>query len=228
MSNDSKDLVVFIVRRDTKCSECGQELPRRSLISLEDRRALCLSCADLDHLELLPSGDAALTRRSTKYSRIHAKVVQWSRARKRYERQGILAEPEAIERAMEECLADADLREARRQRERARRAQLDQTYVAEFAQETSELFPNCPPSDAAKIAQHACQKYSGRIGRSARAKQFDPEAIALAVRAYVRHRHTQYDDLLAEGWERLEARHAVGGQVDEILTRWEGMKTLES
>jgi hypothetical protein len=37
-------------------------------------------------------------------------VVRWSRSRKRYERQGILAESEAIERAEPECLSDAEVR----------------------------------------------------------------------------------------------------------------------
>jgi hypothetical protein len=43
-------------------------------------------------------------------------VVQWSRARQRYERQGILAEVEAIAQAERECLADSELRDRRRER----------------------------------------------------------------------------------------------------------------
>ena len=65
----------------------------------KERKPLCLACADLDHLDYLPSGNTALTPRATRYSRLRAVVVQWSRTRKRYERQGILAEPKAIERA---------------------------------------------------------------------------------------------------------------------------------
>ena len=117
------------------------------------------------HIEFLPSGDAALTRRSTKHSKIHAKVIQWSRTRKRYERQGILAEPQAIERAMEECLADADLREARRQREAQRREVREQKYIDEFASQIRRIFAECPHAEEEKIASHACRKYSGRVGR---------------------------------------------------------------
>src|ERR1700738_424196 len=86
-----------------------------------ERGALCLACADLDHLEFLPSGDAAVTRRASKHSKLKAVVLQWSRTRHRYERQGILAETEAIEKAETECLADADrrIRQAERRRERA-------------------------------------------------------------------------------------------------------------
>ncbi len=52
-------------------------------------------------------------------------MVQWSRARKRNERQGILAESEAIERAMAESEADSDERANQREREAARRESLD-------------------------------------------------------------------------------------------------------
>jgi hypothetical protein len=45
-------------------------------------------------------------------------VVRWSTRRNRYERQGILAEPAAIEQAAQECLSDADLHARRRTRER--------------------------------------------------------------------------------------------------------------
>ena len=57
------DIVVFISTRNSICGECGQELGRRAWITLDRKKnALCLSCADLDHLVFLPSGDAALTR----------------------------------------------------------------------------------------------------------------------------------------------------------------------
>ena len=222
-SEKPKDLLVFAVRRDTACAECGEELGHGSFITLEEKGALCMSCADLDHLVFLPTGDAALTRRSTKHSRIHAKVLQWSRTRKQYERQGILVEPEAIEKAEEECLADEDVRMRRREREAERRAALDQNYVAEFAQHVLRGFPNCPLASAQQIAEHACRKYSGRVGRSAAAKEFDPNAVLLAVRAHIRHVHTRYDDLLFEGRDRYEARAVVDSKVEEILEKWRGV-----
>ena len=59
--------------------------PRWVRKSLAD--ALCMSCADMDHLVFLESGDAALTRRAKRASRLSAVVVRFSRARRRYERQ---------------------------------------------------------------------------------------------------------------------------------------------
>jgi len=216
------DLKVFITIGESTCGECGEELGRRAWITLvEDKGALCLSCADLDHLYFLPAGDAALTRRSRKYSNLSAVVLKWSRARKRYERQGLLVEKEALDRAEQECLADAEVRERRREREAVRRAELDQQYVGQFAARIRELFPGCPPGVENEIAEHACQKYSGRVGRSAAAKALNEEAVRLAVRAHVRHVETEYDSLLSKGIERWEARNRVAGPVDDVLARWE-------
>jgi hypothetical protein len=83
-----------------------------------------MNCADLDELVYLPSGDAALTRRAKKYSPLWAVVVRFSRARKRYERQGILVSEAALDQAEEECLADSELRALRRDRDAERRTVL--------------------------------------------------------------------------------------------------------
>ncbi len=215
------ELVVFFIRRDAECAECGRDLPGGAMIALnKERKPLCLACADLDHLEYLPRGNTALTRRATRYSRLRAVVVQWSRTRKRYERQGIVAEPKAIERAEAECLGDAERRQRQRARRASREAELDREYVDAFAAGIRENFPGCPPDDARRIAEHACRKYSGRVGRSAAAKRFELDAIRLAVAASVRHDFTNYDELLLKGHDRYDARMLVRGRVDEVLDAW--------
>src|SRR5512136_1514603 len=116
-------IMVFISHRQSTCSECGEDLGNHAWITLrKDKGALCLDCADLDHLVFLPAGDAALTRRARKHSTLSAVVLRWSRARKRYERQGLLVEAEALDQAEQECLADEDARARRREREAERRA----------------------------------------------------------------------------------------------------------
>ena len=222
-----REIVLFLTRRDdTTCVECKEELPRGGMITLrgegDNREALCRDCADLAHLEFLPRGNAALTRRASKHSGLRAVVVQWSRTRKRYERQGILAEPAAIERAEEECLADADLRERRNERRREREAVLDAKYVAKFADAILAHYPGCPRDSAAALASHACRKHSGRIGRAASARALDSIAIKLAVRANLRHTHTKYDELLMEGWDRDEARAEIAAELDKAEALWRG------
>ena len=221
-SEGNEELKVFISNRESTCGECGENLGSKAWITLAgEKGALCLACADLDHLLLLPSGNAALTRRARKHSILSAVVLKWSRARKRYERQGLLVEAQGLEKAEEECLVDSDVRERRREREAARREEFDCQYVDQFAARVRELFPGCPTGSERKIAEHACLKYSGRVGRSAYAKALDEEAVRLAVIAHVRHLETKYDKLLARGYDRWEARAAVEETVRWVLQRWE-------
>ncbi|MCI0396535.1 MAG: DUF2293 domain-containing protein [Chloroflexi bacterium] len=70
-------------------------------------------------------------------------------------------------------------------------------------------------------AEHACLKYSGRVGRSAAAKDFDEAAIRLAIMAHIRHRETNYHTLLARGYERWDARAEVEPAVARVMARWE-------
>jgi len=215
------EIKVFISNRDSKCDECGEELGRKAWITLErDKGALCLSCADLDELVFLPTGDAALTRRSRKHSTLSAVVLKFSRARRRYERQGLLVEEKALHQAEAECLSDSEVRERRREREEERRAEQDQHYIQEFASRVREIFSDCPAGREQEIAKHACRKYSGRVGRSASAKSLDEKAVHLAVIAHIRHRETNYDELLSKGWFRHEARSHVREQVDKICEAW--------
>ncbi len=202
-----QDLKVFIPAGASTCAECGQALGRGAWVCLAgERGALCLSCADLDHLAFLPAGETALTRRARKHSALSAVVLEWSRARKRYERQGVLVDPAGLARAETECLADADARSRRAEREAERRAELEPAFVADFAQRVRELFPGCPAGREHVIAEHACRKYSGRVGRSAAAKALDDEAVRLAVIAHLHHVETAYDELLAAGRDRHDAR----------------------
>jgi hypothetical protein len=220
---DSKpgELLAFFVRRDTKCGSCGEAVFRNSMIHLDPKLgALCLACADLDHLAFLPRGDAALTRRATKHSKLSAKVLQWSRTRQQYERQGILVEPEALEQAETECLADAEARARKAERRAEKEGELDQEFVREFSSAICQQWPGCPASEAKQVAEHACLRNSGRVGRSAAAKRLDLSAVHLAVAAAVRHRHTDYDILLLRGVDRQEARARVATAVEKKLRSW--------
>ena len=220
MPANSNEIVVFSILRDSACAECGEELGKGQFLRKEGDWPLCLSCADLDRLVFLPSGDAALTRRASKHSKLRAVVVRFSRARGRYERQGVLVEEQALGKAEEECLADEEARAAKRARDTERREGRDAQYVASFAKRIGELFPRCPPAEREAIAEHACTIYSGRVGRSAAARRLEEDAVTLAVRAHVRHQHTRYDELLASGRDREESRALVGPLVERVLTDW--------
>jgi len=226
-TSKQEDLKVFISSRESTCDECKEELGSKAWITLkEGKGALCLACADLDHLVFLPSGDAAVTRRARKHSTLSAVVLKWSKARKRYERQGLLVEEPALRQAEIECLADENARVQRRIREADRRAALDLAYVERFAEAIRQLYPQCPPETAKSIAEHACAKYSGRVGRSAAAKVLDEQAVRWAVVAHVCHVETRYDRLLMSGWDRVDARISVEDAVRSVLAKWQGNEAL--
>jgi len=121
-SDQNDEIVVFSIINPSTCSECGAELTKGRFLKMEKEKPLCLECADLDHLVYLQRGDAALTRRSRKYSNLSAVVVRFNRSRHRY----------------------------------------------------------------------------------------------------VRHKHTDYDQFLSKGWERIEARSAIAEKLGQIVSEWSG------
>lgn len=212
--------VVFQTSREANCSECGLELFKDDLLFMDGDQPLCLTCAGFGDLEYLPSGNVALTRRSTKYSSKTAVVVRWSRARKRYERQGILAETAAIEKAEQECLEDADERAVARARDAERRKKEDEQLVVRMKEEIANLFPGCPTDEVSTIAEHTAVRGSGRVGRSEAGRSLAEDALTAAVIASIRHRHTNYDNLLAFGTPRPIARQQIAEKIDQVLDRW--------
>ncbi len=214
------ELVVFDIVKDSKCAECERELYKGNFLIMEAQRPLCLECADLGYLVYLPRGDATLTRRARKYSKLSAVVVRFSRARGRYERQGALVEEEALSKAEEECLSDADARARQRERAAVRRIDEDEKVATSLAAKILDLFPRCPPEEARTIAEHAAERGSGRIGRTAAGRRLEEESIRLAVIASVRHRHTNYDEILMRTADRSGARARVRDEINEFLRAW--------
>jgi hypothetical protein len=95
-------VVIQPLNREWKCHRCGGS---GDLLIMEQPGPACLKCAGLDRLEYLAAGDAALTRLAKAKSAMHAVVVRFSRTRRRYERQGVLVESEALR------VAERELRE---------------------------------------------------------------------------------------------------------------------
>ncbi|MFK4595126.1 DUF2293 domain-containing protein [Streptomyces pristinaespiralis] len=212
------DLVVIQPLKGRHCAECRRGPLAMHL--LESGAPVCLDCADLGHLVYLPRGDAALTRRAREASALWAVVVRRNRRRGRYERQGLLVEEHALARAESACLADAEVRLRRRERDAVRRAAADLRFAAELAARIRQLFPGCPEERAAEIAAHASARGSGRVGRTAAGRCLEEGAVTAAVRASVRHLDTDYDALLMAGVPRKEARARLAGEIDAVLASW--------
>jgi len=216
------DAIVYYNSIERPCSKCGQLQAVKAWITRPvPSVVLCLRCAGLDHLVYLPSGDACLTRRAQKYSELSAVLMWFSKARKRNERQGILVEKKALAQAEESCQKDLARREKQQARDAIRRARADSRYQGQFCSKLQELYPGCPDEIASEITTHACEINSGRVGRSHNARNLDEYSIGLAVRAYIRHNMTKYDDYLySEEYPREVARDYVKDEIDEIEAAW--------
>jgi hypothetical protein len=75
------------------------------------------------------------------------------------------------------------------------------------------LAPKIPPHEFGAVVDHA------RDSRGLKAST--PETAAwLSLVAYVRHALTDYDDLLAQGYDQDSARFFVAGDIQATFERW--------
>ncbi len=98
--NRPPELVAIVpLKPDWTCHRCGRG---GHLLIMEPPGPCCLQCAGFADLDYLPRGNPKLTKRVAKLSERKLVVVRFSRARKRYERQGLLVEPRALREVQEE------------------------------------------------------------------------------------------------------------------------------
>jgi hypothetical protein len=81
------------------------------------------------------------------------------------------------------------------------------------------LLPIAPYADTEKIRAEANASHLRTLPPSI--------AVWLATIAHVRHEHTDYDRLLAEGYDRDSARFFVVDQINDWLTRWRATRLLK-
>ncbi len=217
---------IFLTKKEKlRCQNCSKPIPlgKSFVAESEKHKGVCFNCSPFVGYVMLPAGDAAMTRRSKKYSTLCGVVWAWNQRRKRYERKGQLVEPSAIEKAKIECAKDQEVRVQKNKKAAVVRAQQDRLYIAEFARHVRMKYPYCPENREIIIAQHACQKYSGRVGRTADAKEFDAKMIDLAVIAHIRHIETNYDNEFGKGKRKKEIRSSIRPDIDQILKKWKGL-----
>ena len=84
---------------------------------------------------------------------------------------------------------------------------------AEIAAALRRLAPRIPTHEFSAVLDHACD--------SAGLRAASPETAAwLSLIAYARHALTDYDELLAQGYDRDSARFFVAGEIDAVLHEW--------
>ena len=81
------------------------------------------------------------------------------------------------------------------------------------------LLPGAPYADIEAIRTEAGAKHMKTLPPSI--------AVWLATVAHVRHQHTDYEQLLAEGYDRDAARFFVIDRTNEVLTSWRATRLLD-
>ncbi len=214
---------VYLTKKETlSCQRCKRPVKKgeRFVAVSEEARGTCFKCSPYTQAAFLPSGDAAMTRRSKKHSSICGVELAWNQRRKRFERKGQYVEAKAIELAQKECEADADKRAKSNAKAAIKREADDKIYIADFAKAIRKRYPNCPVKREVAIAQHACEKHSGRVGRTASAKEFDAEMIDRAVEAHIRHAETDYDNQFNKGKSKRMIRTLVKEDILRVMRQW--------
>ena len=96
----------------------------------------------------------------------------------------------------------------------------DEKLEREFRDAVLAQFPGTPEESVTKIVGRAMAKRSRRVGRTG--KLDVKERAALAVRAHIRHVHTDYDKLMRSGVARGQARSQIHEKIDEVVLAWGG------
>jgi hypothetical protein len=90
---------------------------------------------------------------------------------------------------------------------------------ADIENALGRLAPRIPKHEFGAVADHALDSPGLRAAA--------PETAAwLSLIAYVRHSLTDYDDLLAEGYDHDSARHFVAEAMQAVLTDWAVQRRL--
>lgn len=76
-----------------------------------------------------------------------------------------------------------------------------------------QLAPKLPPHEFSAVIDHACDSPGLHTAGA-------ESAAWLSLVAYLRHTFTDYDTLLAEGYDRDSARHFVAGDMQTLLDEW--------
>lgn len=221
MATESQN--IFITKKQKVwCRVCDRKIPLGAMFVAEneDVKGTCFKCSPFVNYTLLPPGNVALTRRSKKHSARCAVVLEWNQRRKRHERKGQYVEQKAIEQAEAECNADADKRAVKNEKAAKVREVQDKAYILAFGKAIRAYYPKCPPQREYEIANHACEKHSGRVGRTANAKLFDAQMIERAVVAHIRHIETDYDNQFGKGKIKRQIRAELNPTIKKILLSW--------
>jgi hypothetical protein len=84
---------------------------------------------------------------------------------------------------------------------------------SDIEQALRRLAPKIPPHEFAAVIDHALDSPGLRTASA-------ESAAWLSLVAYLRHAFTDYDELLAQGYDRDSARFFVASEMQAVLEEW--------
>ena len=84
---------------------------------------------------------------------------------------------------------------------------------SEIEEALRRLAPKIPPHEFGAVIDHALDSPGLRTASA-------EGAAWLSLVAYLRHAFTDYDDLLAQGYDQDSARFFVAGEMQAVLEEW--------
>jgi len=203
--------------------------PKERCVQTVEGQVLCVPTG----WELLPPGDAALTRRLKAAG--PSWTVQKKKGRKTFS-QGVWAPADRIEkiRAVLEKERSTDTYAKRRKADATRRDRKQQEYVEDFRGAVLSFLAFAPPyarlasSLADAVTEHATPVGSGTVARTQRIP-IEKRAES-AVIAWLRHATTAYDGMKiprVKG-KRREVRRMLAEQSRRLLEKYRAGQAVES
>ncbi|WP_223476863.1 DUF2293 domain-containing protein [Oricola indica] len=90
---------------------------------------------------------------------------------------------------------------------------------AEITKALRRLVPMIPFNEAEDVKKLSNQRHLRSLPV--------PVAVWLSLVAHIRHLHTDYDELMDDGYDRGAARHFVLDDINEVLTGWQATRLLD-
>jgi hypothetical protein len=101
---------------------------------------------------------------------------------------------------------------------RAATQKRDNADISKAAANLATQFPRIPKAEKKLVLKHGFKKHSGRVGRTSLIPL--SKKVLLAVIAHVRHKHTEYDNLLRDGKDRDVARKLTWKKIESVMRQW--------
>jgi len=217
------EIVVFMIRRDTQCAECGDELGRGRLLRVENGKGAVPGMRGPGSPGVPAAGATRPSRAGRAATRnLRAVVVEWSRTRKRatngkefwpsprpssVRKRNPWRTPRPVPAASNgrPCGAKPTTRTTSRLSPVPSERSIQGARPAR-----SSRSPSTPAANTAVASAGPRRRRSSM-----------PTPSAWRLFAHLRHVHTNYDQLLCRLGDRQLARQAIQGQVATLLRRWE-------